>query len=168
MPTKPQIQIVQIARKQCGLNEAEYRMILWNVAGVKSTTQLNNEDVERVMAIVESRGFIDSVRGAGYWAGKVARAGYAANDRMIHKIEAMAAETKYPLGALVHRMSNKRTDKVELLYPREAWMLIEALKDIVDRQEQRESEISIEPPAEPSAVACGPDLDGDAEDDLPF
>jgi hypothetical protein len=134
MPTKPQIQIVQIARRQVGLNNPQYRMLLANVAGVKSTTELNNTQVEDVMDVLEGMGFVDSKHGAGYWGGKVQRRSQVANERMTRKIEAMAAETKYPLGALARRFSNKRTDQVHQLLPREAWMLIEALKDIVERE----------------------------------
>jgi hypothetical protein len=135
MATKPQIQLVQIARRQCGLNEPQYRMLLANVASVASTTQLDNTQVEDVMDVLESMGFVDRDHGAGYWAGKVQRRGHAVNERMLRKIEAMAAETKYPLGALVRRMTSKRTDRPEQLLPREAWQLIEALKAIIDRPE---------------------------------
>jgi phage gp16-like protein len=134
MPTKAQIQIVQIARRQVQLNEPQYRMLLANVAGVQSTKDLTNEDVERVMDVMEGMGFEDSKHGAGYWGRKAARIGFAANDRMIRKIETMAAETKYPLAALVHRFSSKRTDQVQQLLPREAWQLIEALKAIIARE----------------------------------
>jgi hypothetical protein len=135
MPTKPQIQIVQIARRQVGLNDAQYRIVLANVAGVKSTTELSNTAVEDVMDVLEGMGFVDSKHGAGYWGGKVGRRPFVANERMLRKIEALAAEQKYPLPALVRRFSAKRTDRVEQLLPREAWNLIEGLKAIVERGE---------------------------------
>ena len=135
MPTKDQIQIVQIARRQVGLNEPQYRLLLANVAGVASTKDLGNAAVEDVMDVLEGLGFVDSKNRAGYWGGKVRRRGSECGERMRRKIEVLASETKYPLGALVHRFSGKRTDRVEQLLPREAWNLIEGLKAIVGREE---------------------------------
>jgi hypothetical protein len=135
-----------------------YRMLLANVAGVASTTQLNNTQVEDVMDVLESLGFVDRDNGAGYWAGKVQRRGQAVNERMLRKIEAMAAETKYPLPALVRRMTNKRTDRAEQLLPREAWQMIEALKAIIERGEHAPEEL-----AQERAVARAEAFSGDEE-----
>ena len=168
MPTKAQIQIVQIARRKVGLNEPQYRMLLANVAGVQSTTQLDNRSVEDVMDVLEGMGFVDRKHGAGYWGLKVRRRGCFPGERMLRKIEAMATETKYPLPALVRRMSSKRTDRVSQLLPREAWMLIEALKAIIERGEadaadEMERQLSIEPGAyKPEPIAQT------VEDDIPF
>jgi hypothetical protein len=175
MPTKAQIQIVQIARRQGGLNEPQYRWLLWNVAGVKSTTELTNEDVERVMDVLEGMGFVDSKNGPGYWGKKAARIGFAANDRMIRKIEAMAAETRYPLPALVHRFSNKRTDQVAQLLPREAWMLIEGLKAMIERGQSVQCvqcghprEVDSHQPCPSCAGEHGNQPAGSKEDEIPF
>jgi hypothetical protein len=133
MPTAKQIQLIRIAQKDRKLNDAAYRVLLANVAGVKSTKDLDNRSIEDVMDVLEGMGFVDSHNGEGYWGNKVQRRGEVANERMLRKIEAMAAETKYPVGAMVHRMTNHRTDRPEQLYPREAWMLIEAYKSIIER-----------------------------------
>jgi phage gp16-like protein len=135
MITKQQIILIHVAQSRVRLNELQYRTLLHNVAGVETCKDLDQAGVEDVMAVFEDMGFQDK-EGGNYWREKVRRRGSECGERMRRKIEAMAAETKYPLGALVHRMSNKRTDKVELLYPREAWQLIEALKAIIDRNEQ--------------------------------
>ncbi len=134
MPTPKQVTLIHVAKSRIGLTDPQYRMLLRNVAGVGSCKDLDQAGVEDVMAVMEDSGFQDK-EGGTYWRDKVRRRGAECGERMRRKIEALAADQQYPLAAMVHRHSNKRTDRVEQLYPREAWNLIEALKAIVDRHD---------------------------------
>lgn len=148
MPTKPQIQLIQIAKSQLvkagKLTDQAYRVLLQNVAGVDSSKRLDNKSIERVMAIFEQMGFVDSVHGAGYWQGKAGRQlNEYISDRQVRALESMAAQTRYPLASLIRRLTNHRTDKVDQIDEDEAYKVHEALKDILER----EREAAIEPPA---------------------
>jgi hypothetical protein len=129
MPTALQIKLVQIARRQAGLEEGQYRTILRSVAGVDSCTKLSQEGFEDVMAVIESCGFTDRTHGAGYWQRKSGD-----GSRRVWKIHQLAEESRYELAALCRRFSGDRTDAVEQLLPREQWMLIEMLKAAAGRE----------------------------------
>lgn len=131
-----QVRLLQIARRAVGIDEPRYRILLHNVAGVESTKQLDNQGFEEVMAVLEDMGFTDRVHGAGYWS----RAG---TRRMAWKVRQLCEDgqrrgvMRYPLPALVERISQGETDRLERLGPRQLWSLIEALKDILAREVQR-------------------------------
>lgn len=155
--TNEQIKLIHVAARQVDLidstgNARRYKLMLLNVGGVETSKDLTNETFEDCMALMEEMGFSwergramerASFSGSGgsparvqstYWRDKVRHRGEFCSARMVHKIGAMIKEIgRYPLESMVLRMSNHRTDKVNLLTPREAWNLIEALKAIVDR-----------------------------------
>ncbi len=161
MATPDQIKLVRIAQRDRKLTDPAYRVMLLNVAGVRSTTELTNEGVEDVMDVLEGLGFADRVHGAGYWGGKVAARGRFANARMVHKIRSLAESVdRYPLAAMCHNQSDGRVDAPELLTPREAWRLIEAYKAIGAREAGLPT-AAVPPPGPPAAEA-------DADDDVPF
>jgi hypothetical protein len=109
MPTRPQIIAIQKARRQLQLNEAQYRTLLWNTAGVESSKDLDNAGVEDVMAVLEDLGFDSHPGGKTYWRDKVARRGSRANERVVHKINELAAQSRYDLAALCERFSQGRS-----------------------------------------------------------
>jgi hypothetical protein len=117
-----------------GLNDPQYRTLLRSVAGVESCKSLDNPGVEDVMAVLEGMGFASHPGGPTYWRDKVDRRGSRVNERMVHLIRELAAGGRYDLAAMVRRQTGNRTDVVEQLLPREAWMLIEALKAINTRE----------------------------------
>ena len=158
MPTPTQIRVIQMAKRAVGLTDPAYRTLLRNVADVESSKSLINAGVEDVLAVLEDLGFQSHPAGPNYWRRKVVRRGQCCNERMIWKIEALAAEQRYQLPALCLRMSNRRTDQVGLLYPKEAYNLIEALKAIVDRPGTERTETT----EDPEPVCQIP------EDDVPF
>jgi hypothetical protein len=131
--TSQQLKLIHLAYRQAKLTEGQYRIILANTAGVESAKELDNVGFEDVMAVIEDSGFADT-KGSDYWRDKVRRRGCEPGARMRRKILMLAQDCKYPLGALVRRFSDKRTDDVEQLYPREAWKLIEGLKAMVARE----------------------------------
>jgi hypothetical protein len=172
--TKDQLATIHIAAQQVGLIEgkdrARYELMLWNFGHVRSSKDLDDIGFEDCMALMEEMGFsakrqkvIDRVSFSGtgggrpkdaeshYWRDIIARRGNFANSRMIWKIGELAVQAKYELGAMCLRMSEKRTNKVKELTPKEALNLIEALKAIIDRDGPVES-------VQPAATATDADL----------
>lgn len=135
MPTAQQVKLIQIARRQVGLDEPAYRMLLHNVAGVDSCKLLDNPGVEDVMAVMEDMGFRMAGEPAFYWRGKVSARGSICGERMAMKINALCAYTKFEAAGMAERMSKGRTRIVEQLGPREAYNVIEALKKMINRQD---------------------------------
>lgn len=136
MPTLSQIKTIQTGRQVVGLTDAAYRTLLRSVAGVESCKDLSNPGVEDVLAVLEGMGFDSHPSGKTYWRDKVDRRGSRANERMVQKIREMAPHQRYSLPALASRQSGGRTEDVEQLLPREAWMLIELLKATCQRDRQ--------------------------------
>jgi phage gp16-like protein len=105
MPTPGQLALIHVARKQLGMEEADYRALLMRVAGVDSAEALDRRGIATVLTEFERLGFVktprkDAPKGAGtgtdlnrpskaqWWLlGDLARkAGYAGFDdpRFIH------------------------------------------------------------------------------------
>lgn len=140
MPTALQLKIVHVAARKVGLNDAQYRTLLANAAGVQSSKDLTQAGFEDVMAVLEDLGFRDDRNGETYWRDKVEARGQAGNARMVHKIRELAKHSIYPLERLVWRHSEGRTEDVEQLTPREAWKLIEMLKGSNARTEAKHAQ----------------------------
>ena len=142
--TPLQLRTIHVAARQVGLidgtDDERYRLLLRNTAGVASAKQLDQRGFEDVMAVMEDLGYAPPGVAMGesfYWRNKVKSRGQRANARQIHLIDQLVGEqNKYPLGALLRRHSNGRTDQVKDLHPREAWNLIEALKAMKKRSGQ--------------------------------
>jgi len=119
-----------------GTNKARYVTLLRNVAGVESSAdpKFSQAAFEDAMAIMESMGF----RNGGnptYWQDRVTNRVGTGGSRMVFKIRKLHEQhDRYPLESLCLRFSNQRTDQVTKLYPREAWNLIEMLKDAIERE----------------------------------
>ena len=138
--TPDQIKHIHVASTKAGLNRAQYEMLLRNVAGVESCKALTNTGFEDCMATLEDMGFPGT-----YWRDKIAaRSNGLANARMVFKIAELYAEylarlpnpdadSVYKLPGLIARGSHDRTRDARELTPREAWNLIESLKNILDR-----------------------------------
>jgi hypothetical protein len=139
---KNQYSILHIAKKQCGLSDDAYRMVLKNTGGAYSATQLDNASFERVMAVMESQGFIDSVHGAGYWTSKSGQRGSGmANERTVDHIVRLAKSCRYCVPAMCEKFSGGRTPYPEKLSSGEAWKLIEMMKAANGREAARQQKI---------------------------
>ncbi len=141
--TPLQLKLIHIARRQVDLNEEQYRTLLHNVAGVESSRDLSNYDFEDVMAVLEDLGFRDTSGDPERWRRKVRMRGQKGNERMIFKIRQLHAQgqCRYPLDSLARQFSGNRADQVEQLRPREAWGLIEMLKDLAEREAKEPVEL---------------------------
>jgi hypothetical protein len=138
MPTRDQLGTIHRGAQAVGLivkgDDARYRLLLQNLAGVTSAKDLDNRGVEDVMAVFEDMGFQGHPGGPDYWRRKVRERGSLCGARMAYRIRERAAAQRYDLAAMVRRFSDGRTDDVEQLHPREAWKLIEGLKAICTRE----------------------------------
>lgn len=127
MLTPLQTKLIHIAKKEANLNDAQYRMLLNNVAGVESSKLLSQSAYEDVMAVMELRGFRMAGQAENYWQRKMAMRGES-NLRMSAKIHELVKESRYELAALCGRFSEHRADCPEKMLPAEQWNLIEMLK----------------------------------------
>jgi len=135
--TNQQLTLIHAARRQLGLDEADYREILANIAGVKSSKDLTNKSFEDVMAHLEHRGFRHLGQPADYWRSKTFRRGIDADARQLHKIaELAAAVDNYDMAGLIRRVTKGRCGRPEDCNFKEANAVIEMLKSISRRQEQ--------------------------------
>ncbi|HUO10075.1 MAG TPA: phage protein GemA/Gp16 family protein [Phycisphaerae bacterium] len=134
MPTPLELRLVHMACRQAGLEDAAYRLILRNAAGVESAKQLSQAGFEDVMAILEDSGFRHAGKPVDYWRSKVARRGSIAGERMVWKIMRLVGQgCHYQLPGLCKRVSGDRVERVDRLTPREAYNLIELLKAVNER-----------------------------------
>jgi hypothetical protein len=139
MPTPQQLRIIHAAARHTGLIDAEsdatrYRLLLKNVADVETSKALTQAGFEDVMAVMEDMGYRHHHAGETYWRDKVGARGSTCGERMLFKIEQLAARSRYELTALVLRHSGNRTERAAELLPREAWNLIEMLKAAAARE----------------------------------
>ena len=134
MPTPQQLKLLNLAWRQAGLTDDQYRTVLRNTAGVESGRDLMNTDLENVMAVLEDSGFHYAGHAADYFRNKVAIRGAFCGARLAFKVRELAAQQRYALPALCQRFSNDRTDDVDKLRPHEAWRLVEMLKAVIARE----------------------------------
>ncbi|MGB7158158.1 MAG: phage protein GemA/Gp16 family protein [Tepidisphaeraceae bacterium] len=138
--TSTQIQLVQIARRQLDLDEADYRQVLRDVGGVASCKQLTNEAMEDVMAHFEHMGFrMTGGKPADYWRQKTFNRGIFVDARQVHLIRELSAQIpRYTLPGMCLRFTHGRTDDVTKLSMKEAFNLHEMLKKAIARERASE------------------------------
>jgi hypothetical protein len=158
--TTKQLQLIHQAARQVhlieGKDDARYRLLLLNVAGVRSARALNNAQFEDVMAVMESMGYSrereQHLREAGfvasggsalrvqstYWQRKVAERGTAANARIVFKICELiqSPNQRYEFPGLCERTIGRRVVEPSKLTPAEAFKMIEAMKGIIERTQR--------------------------------
>lgn len=64
--TRKKISLIHVAKARLGLGDADYRRILWELAGVESSTDLDLVGFERVIEFFDYLGFRSSGPRAGY------------------------------------------------------------------------------------------------------
>lgn len=62
MPTKAQLSIIHVAKRQLGLDDGAYRALLWNLAGVRSSRELTPAGFELLMLRFAELGFASTSR----------------------------------------------------------------------------------------------------------
>ncbi|MGN6727776.1 MAG: phage protein GemA/Gp16 family protein [Tepidisphaeraceae bacterium] len=145
--TKNQLILVHQAKRELqqtrGLDDAWYRDVLKIAGGVLSSKELSNAGFERVMGSFEGMGFRDSEQKAGrrsetYWRDCSNRRERFASTQQVHDIQARWQLIKgYTLTGLCKRFSHGRTEQPSKLTPYEAQQLVEMLKAVAVRQQER-------------------------------
>ena len=148
--TKPQIQLLQIVRRQLSWDDATYQLLLRNVAAIRpaegkiSSTHphATQTGYERLLSFAESQGWQDRVHGAGYWTAK-SRAACTRQHRLIHALIQLGKvhqlfTSSDPLPGFVGRMTLQReggpTQVLEECGPVDTYNILEALKAWVFRE----------------------------------
>jgi hypothetical protein len=133
--TTAQTKLLHIAARQVGLNDRQYRTILRTIALVDSSTRLTQDDFERVMAVMEERGWRQSGQAETYWRDRADGQGRFASSRQVAALRRLAPAAGVRIEGMCIRHTAGRTDRPEKLTPREAWQIHEALKAMVGRQD---------------------------------
>ncbi len=144
MPSNKQLKLIHIAARQAGLivkkDDRRYRLLLLHYVApnglpAKSSKQLNNSQIEDLLAICESMGF-DSGRGDTYFRDKSARRGdlasFAQQSAIFH-LRGDLGWTADNLKGFVRRMTAYSKSSVAELTVRQASNIIEALKNMTIR-----------------------------------
>jgi hypothetical protein len=133
--TRTQLQLVHIARRQLGLDEADYRQLLQEIGGVTSSKHLTNQTLEAVMAHFEHRGFRTTGQPPDYWRMKTWKRGTVVDARQVFLLRELSAQIpRYQLPGMCRRFSHHRTEDVAQLTPKEAYELHEMLKKAIARE----------------------------------
>ena len=146
MVTNKQLKLIHIAARQAGLivkkDDHRYRLLLAHYKGsngkpARSSKQLNNSQIEDLLAICESMGW-DSGRGDTYFRDKSAAHGtfasFAQQAAILH-LRSDLGWTADNLKGFICRMTSANKFSVAELASKEASNIIEALKNMFLRSE---------------------------------
>ncbi len=146
MVNKKQIQLVQIAVRAAGLRgkgfEGRYRLLLGQYtqgdeSAVTSCKQLNNSQLDDILAICESLGFRAINKDANHYRLKVAKRDSCASFAQQAAIKNLAGDlgwNELQLNGFIERMTQRQVRCVISISPGQAWRIIEALKNMLSRE----------------------------------
>ena len=123
-----QLAMIHATKHNLGLEEMEYRGMLFQVAGVTSAKQLDQKGFERVMAWFERKG-----GRSGQLFQRASESIYCST-RQIREMELLAAGRVELLASLTTKMSRGTAPNHTKLRPWQAGKVIEALKAITVRE----------------------------------
>lgn len=117
-------QLIQIARRQLGMEDDTYRALLERVAGVSSSTKLTPRQIGRVLAELERLGWQSTGKAADRPAPQVADD----RQRLVNKIEAFLAEANRPW-SYAEAMGKRicKVDQIEWMDCKQLGKLVAAL-----------------------------------------
>jgi len=146
MLNKQQIKLVQTAVRAAGLRtttfEGRYRFLLShytqsNGSPVTSCKQLNNWQLDDLLAICEAHGWRMPGKPADYYRQLVARRGDYASFAQQQAIKHLAGDlgwNELQLGGMIERMTGGSVKSPSRLKPGNAYKIIEALKAMLSRE----------------------------------
>lgn len=135
-----------MAVKEAGIRQSKadgrYRFLLSQYkqpsgCSVKSCKQLNNSQLEDILAICESHGWQMPGKPADYFRKKVESGTDSASFAQQEAIRYLAGDLGWDernLAGFISKMTNERTLHVLSITPVEAWRIIEGLKAILSRK----------------------------------
>lgn len=144
-----QIRLIQTAVRVAGLrrkhSDGRYRLLLAqykqpNGRPVRSCKQLNNSQLEDMLAICEAHGWRCPGKPEDYFRQKVAisqMAGNVASFAQQSAIKHLAGDlgwNEYQLNGMIKRITAAEATNITALTPAQAYKLIEALKAILGRE----------------------------------
>ena len=152
MLNNSQIKLVQTAVRAAGIRgkgfDGRYRLLLGkytqpNGRAVTSCKQLNQYSMEDFLAICESHGWQMPGKAATFYRDKVAAAGFGeyASDAQQAAIKNMAGDLGWnerQLGGLIKRITGGEKNLTPELSPKQAWVIIEALKKMLSRKDGKD------------------------------
>jgi len=142
MLNNDQIKVVQIAVRAAGLrhkdSDGQYRLLLSqykqpNGSHVTSCKQLNNSQMEDLLAICESMGWRYPGKAENYFRQKIAHDTGLASYAQQSAIKKLAGDLGWnfkQLSGFVFKITKHRVDSTVTLSPGEAYAIIEALKSM--------------------------------------
>lgn len=134
MLTKKQLQLIHVAKRQLGLDDADYREVLREKGGVGSSKALTVRGLEDVMAHFEHMGFRNVGDTVGdYWRKRQFDRGIHADARQLHLIRELAAQQQYLIEGLCERFSHGRASRPQELSHKEASSLLSMLRSVIRR-----------------------------------
>jgi len=146
MLNSSQIKLIQTAVRAAGLRskdqDGRYRLLLAqykkpNGQLVSSCKELNNSQIEDLLAICEAYGWQMPGKSKGYYQTKRAlNTGYAsfAQQAAIGHLAGDLGWNEYQLGGMLKRMTGGDVSNVAELGPNQAYKVIEAMKKMFSRQ----------------------------------
>jgi len=146
MLNNKQIKLVQTAVRKAGLRgkgfDGRYRLILGqykqpNGKPVTSCKQLNSAQVEDLLAICEANGWQMPDKPADHYRKKVAKKTDVASYAQQAAIDYLRGDLGWDerqLAGFVKRMTHGKRQSPSTVTPREAWVIIEGLKNILGNQ----------------------------------
>ena len=149
MLNKGQIKLVQTAVRAAGLrsnrSEGRYYLLLQQYKSprgnpVTSCKQLNNYQLDDLLAICESLGWQHPGKAADHYRQRSARHLNQASYAQLHAIEALAGDLGWnhlQISGMIKRITHDTCEHLADLSPRAAWQMIEALKQMFGRQQGR-------------------------------
>ncbi len=150
MLNNSQIILVQIACKQAGIRsaifEGRYRMLLGqyrqsNGSPVTSCKQLNNMQLDDLLAICESHGWRQPGKPEDFYRKKAAKqsgfAGYALQGAIRH-LAGDLGWSDLQLAGMLKRMTGGEVTNIAMLKPGQAFKIIEALKAMFGREKGKQ------------------------------
>jgi len=146
MLNKGQIKLIQTAVRAAGLRtkmfDGRYRLLLShylapNARPVKSCKQLDNTQLDDLLAICESHGWRMPGKEDDFYRRKIAAKCYVASFAQQAAIKYLAGDLGWDdcqLSGFVKRMTRGEMDNIAGLDPRQAYAVTEALKAILGRE----------------------------------
>jgi hypothetical protein len=150
MLNNSQIKLAQIACKQAGLRSAKfdgrYRMLLGNYLQgnsrkVTSCKQLNNMQLDDLLAICESHGWRQPGKPDDFYRRKIAEQGNYASFAQGQAIEHLARDLGWndlQIAGFLKKMTAGEVSNKVMLKPAQAFKIIEALKAMFSREKGRQ------------------------------
>ena len=141
-----QIRLVQAAVRAAGLRtrhfDGQYRMLLRqykqpNGQPVDSCKQLNNSQLEDLLAICEAHGWCYPGKEENFYRAKIAKRYEIASFAQQSAIKKLAGDlgwADYQLAGFIKKMTGDKVNSVAALTPAQAYRTIEGLKAILCRE----------------------------------